>query len=315
MKGASIQYAATNEDDIDEDKILEKLSKITTDYKLLKGTVSDKPTVDKTPSPLVERPSPVFAPAPPKSFSPAPPTSPPPATVEKPKTYSPSKVVSPFLNNNNAADSPSSPTSPPPANKNGSSGEPSHVNKVRAMFNNSQSSAAAEGGPAKPLRSFNKINQQKAMFERGMLGEEATIKISKPIDIQKEIEEAQQQQKLNQPPTLSADVEFSEEPALELAEPKQQQHTNGSQPEVLAEEQPTELKPTSPELIVPEEQIVEQQVPNEVYEEEEFIDPEQTLKARALYDYQAGEIVAFFNSTRLQLINTFTLLFQPMRLK
>jgi len=257
LKGASIQVAATNEDDIDEDKIVEKLSKIATDYKLLKGTVSDKPQI---PSPVKTAPP---QKRPPQKLTPPQKIVPPPAPeMEKPR--SPSKLISPFLNK---TEEPLS--SPVRQAQNGSENGASHVNKMRAMFN----SPAQPESPTKTssVPKFSKINQQKAMFERGMLGEE-THQAKKPIDIQKEIEDAQQQQKMNQPPTLNATVAEKEEKTIE---------PNGGQ----IEQDIPEQTPTIAEHI-------DQEVPtNEaaVVYEEEFIDAEQTLQARALYDYQAAD--------------------------
>lgn len=138
LKGSCIQVSATTEDDIDEEKIMEKLAKITSDYNFVKGVVSDK-----TPSPMREKPVQEFPkPVVPKVVSPIKftpvkpdPVTPSPVPVEK---RSPSKLVSPFLNN---APSPVqasaevvSPTKQQNGSKNGAENGDSQVNKIRAMF-------------------------------------------------------------------------------------------------------------------------------------------------------------------------------------
>lgn len=132
LKGASVQISATNEDDIDEDKIIEKLSKITSDYSFAKG-IKEKPM-----SPVEEVSKP-FHPSPVKIPSPAP-MSPPPTPVVKEKPRSPQKIVSPFLNPPASSNEPEQSKSQN-GNSNGTSntdGGPSHVNKIRAMFNQNQ---------------------------------------------------------------------------------------------------------------------------------------------------------------------------------
>lgn len=235
--------AATTEDDVDEDKIREKLSKITMDYKLLKGTVNDssKPkTPTPTPSPIFEK-APVFpaviAPPPVNTIS-APP-SPPPPVVEKPK--SPAKLVSPFLTN----DVVSPATSPSKQNGSVAGGASSHVNKMRAMFNTApvQPESPTKLGPAKN----SKLNQQKALFERAMLGEEVK-EPRKPIDIQREIEEAKEQEKLNKPPALEhhePEIYQHQEPEVQQHHEPEPEYTNGNgmkipehEPEIIFESKP-----------------------------------------------------------------------------
>lgn len=286
--------AATNEDDIDEDKIREKLSKITSDYKLLKGTVNDSPVIEKKSPPVFITPSAapvVVTPSKLQSNLIKPEPEIPVNMPEKPR--SPSKISSPFLKNDinfQQHQSPNAVVSPTKQQQNGSSeGGPSHVNKMLARFNTStqQENNTQNSSKTSPAK-VSKLNQQKALFERAMLeGEEQQRSTpKKPIDIQKEIEEIQQQQKLNQPPTLQpvSAPEPIEEP--EIIQDPELTHTNGNKVDSI----PHSIEED------PEPEIVEtQDVPTEISTtttattNEEFIDPEQYLKARALYDYQAAD--------------------------
>lgn len=197
LKGASMEISATNEDDIDEEKIQEKLRKIV-------STIGFTKAVKEIPSPVEEKPksfvaSPVRSPI--KIPTPAPLSPPPVKVVEKPK--SPQKIVSPFLN-------PVAPVaSEPQKAQNGSNGSsnggdsgPSHVNKIRAMFSQQkQEEANGTNGdsmtkkqpPAKPVRNSiaRKMEEQKAIFEKSML--EPVVKSNKQDDILREIQAAKQQ--------------------------------------------------------------------------------------------------------------------------
>lgn len=201
LKGASIEISATNEDDIDEEKILEKLRKIISTIGFTKAVKEDK-----TPSPIEEKEksfvvSPVRSPI--KIPSPAPMSPPPEKVVEKPK--SPQKIISPFLN-------PPTSKAPEPQkahNGNGTSngaetgGGPSHVNKIRAMFSQQTSaddsstngdSLTKKQPPAKPIRNSiaRKMEEQKAIFEKSMLNEPVKS-TTKQEDILREIQAAKQQ--------------------------------------------------------------------------------------------------------------------------
>lgn len=200
LKGASIEISATNEDDIDEEKIQEKLKKIICTIGFTKAVKGDK-----TPSPLEEKAKPFVASpirSPIKIPTPVPLSPPPEKTLEKPK--SPQKLVSPFLN-------PQPTVAPEPQKTHNGNGHsngatesgPSHVNKIRAMFSQQKSEDASSTNgdsltkkqpPAKPIRNSiaRKMEEQKAIFENSML--DAPVKNStKREEIMREIQAAKQQ--------------------------------------------------------------------------------------------------------------------------
>lgn len=231
LKGASIEISATNEDDIDEEKILEKLRKIISTIGFTKQ-VKD----DSTPSPVEEKaksfvPSPVRSPI--KIPTPAPLSPPPEKVVEKPK--SPQKIVSPFLNPqvSNTQDAQKSHNGTN-GNGNAETGSgPSHVNKIRAMFSQQTSSDGSSSNgdsltkkqpPAKPIRNSiaRKMEEQKAIFEKSMLNEPVKS-TTKQEDILREIQAAKQQaakeeEKDETPPVESQQITYQKVDEQKLEE-------------------------------------------------------------------------------------------------
>ncbi|XP_063697165.1 drebrin-like protein [Culicoides brevitarsis] len=279
LKGASIEISATNEDDIDEDKILEKLRKIVATIGFTKATKEvSSPVVEEKPKQFV--PSPVRSPI---KIPPPAPVSPPPAkkVVEKPK--SPQKIVSPFLNPTiSTPTTTNEPAKPQNGSSNGDSG-PSHVNKIRAMFSQQkQDEAAASNGdamtkkqpPAKPIRNSiaRKMEEQKAIFEKSMLNE--PVKSTKQDDILREIQAAKEQAK----------KETEQEPVV----PQEQTYQKVEDEQKMEEERCIKELEQQDFHNMPTETVNE--VPNENINTEELnYDPDTMLKARALYDYQAAD--------------------------
>uniref|UniRef100_A0A336MDQ7 CSON014573 protein n=1 Tax=Culicoides sonorensis TaxID=179676 RepID=A0A336MDQ7_CULSO len=293
LKGASIEISATNEDDIDEEKILEKLRKIIATIGFTKAVKEDK-----TPSPIEEKSKPFVVRSPIKIPTPAP-LSPPvqKKVVEKPK--SPQKLVSPFLN-------PQPVQTPEPIkaqNGNGMANNgkeidtneptgPSHVNKIRAMFSQQTANGSSANGdsltkkqaPAKPIRNSlaRKMEEQKAIFEKSMLEDQSPVKPSfKQEDILREIQQAKE---------LAKEHEKVEEPIPEQTNTYQQEIEERKFEE---ERYIKELEQqTAPQEIEEVQTTKYDEVPNEneyMNTEELNYDPDQMLKARALYDYQAAD--------------------------
>lgn len=187
------------------------MAKITSDYTFVKGVVAYKSSTPVDEKPQQEFPKPLVPKiVSPIKFTPVKPQEPaatpaPPVQVEK---RSPSKIVSPFLNN---APTTLATTESKPQNGSKQSGNTtengadSQVNKIKAMFSNNATTASVstqplspvkKQAPAKPIRTSigKKLDEQRAVFEKTMLESNDEHKTPKLIDIQKEIE----QQKLNE---------------------------------------------------------------------------------------------------------------------
>lgn len=298
------------------------MAKITSDFTFAKGVVSEKTPVA---SPVKERPQNDFPkPIVPKVVSPIkftpvkqPESSSSEAKVEK---RSPSKIISPFLNNAPIqADVPPSPTSPNPRNGDGASGGDSQVNKMRALFSTPATapvdppSPLKKQAPAKPVRTSigKKLDEQRAIFERGMLeGEETECKEApKPFDIQKEIEKNKENEVQYQQPqanVAAATVVAQPEHATNLhteSQPSEAAAVSG--PDSYQEEQEyvnmqnylnqQDYSNVPSYKYQPESHKVDHQPNNEpepiVSSEDDgmMFDSEHLLKARALYDYQAAD--------------------------